>query len=232
MDRAARAAGCDAVGAAARRAAARPSSTNPTSTSPRCSTPSTTTSPRSSRANATSWRRIGEGGVRMTQIIERPSFSGTTPRNRSSRRYPPPTTSTMAQAINRALHDAMVADDRVLVFGEDVATTRRRVPGDRWTGRYLRRRTVFRHSAGGVRDHRHRHRHGDPRVRAGARDPVRRLRGACVRPDRQPPGQVPDAHPRRRRHAGDHAHPVVRRNRCGRTSFGVHRVLLGAHRRG
>jgi 2-oxoisovalerate dehydrogenase E1 component beta subunit len=48
----------------------------------------------------------------MTQIFERPPLL---------KKMPAPDNLTMVAAINRALHDAMATDDRVLVFGEDVA---------------------------------------------------------------------------------------------------------------
>lgn len=60
----------------------------------------------------------------MTQIIDRPAAQGDSPEPWEPilTHVPVVTELTMVQAINRALHDAMAADDRVLVFGEDVAT--------------------------------------------------------------------------------------------------------------
>ena len=55
----------------------------------------------------------------------------TTHRAPASRdRHAPPAV-TMAGALTAALRDAMTDDPNVVIFGEDVGTARRRVPGDR-----------------------------------------------------------------------------------------------------
>lgn len=137
---------------------------------------------------------------------------------------------TMVQAINRALYDAMAADERVLVFGEDVA-----VEGG-----------VFRVTEG-LADTFGADRCFDTPLAESAIIGIAvglALRGFVPVPEIQFDGFSYPAFDQvvshlakyRTRTRGEVDMPVtvrislVWRYRCGRTSFGLHGVLLGAHR--
>ena len=83
---------------------------------------------------------------------------------------------TMVQAINRALHDAMAADERVLVFGEDVATWAGCSASPRACSEPSATQRCFDTPLAESAIDRHLDRDGAARLRPGAGDPVRRLR--------------------------------------------------------
>ena len=138
---------------------------------------------------------------------------------------------TMVEAINGALRDAMVADDRVLVFGEDVG----------------RQGGVFR-VTDGLQPAFGRQRCFDTPLAESAIVGVAvgmALRGLRPVPEIQFDGftypafdqmvshlaKYRAADPRPRQHAGDDPCALVRRGGCRRAPLGVHRDLLGAQRR-
>ena len=122
----------------------------------------------------------------------------THPRRTGRRRPSTVRTMTMAAALNRALADALAADDRVVVFGEDVGALGGVFRITDGLHRPLRRAPLLRHPARRVRHRRHRRRHGHERDAPGRRDAVRRVRLPGVRADREPRRQDGQPHPRRR----------------------------------
>ena len=123
---------------------------------------------------------------------------------------------TMAKALNDGLRTRDGGRPQGRDHGRGRRPARRRLPDHRRAAEGLRRGPGDRHPARRVRHHRHRGRAGHPRLPAGVRDPVRRLRLPRLRPDRQPGRQVPQPLGRLGEDADHHPHPVRRRHRRGR----------------
>ena len=118
----------------------------------------------------------------------------------------------LLQAVNDALRVEMRRDPRVVVLGEDVGNFGGVFRATEGSAGRVRPRSLHRHAAGGVRDRRHRHRHGPLRHAPGPRDSVRRLHLSGLRSDRERAGQAPVPLGRRVPGAGRHPHADRRRH--------------------
>ncbi len=134
----------------------------------------------------------------------------------------------MREALNLALDQAMAADDRVFLLGEDIADPGASGP-DRRAVDEVRPRPRARHPDLGGRHRRRGHRRRDRRPAAGRRDHDHGLHRHRGRPADQQRGQaaVHDGGPHDR--ADHRAHPGLRRARHRRNAFAVAGGLVHAH---
>ena len=139
-------------------------------------------------------------------------------------------TLTMAQALNRALRDAMAADERVLVFGEDVGTLGGVFRVTDGLAARLRRAALLRHPAGRGR-HRRASRSAWRWTGSGRWSRCSSTRSPTRRSSRSP-RHVAKMRNRTRgavSPADRHPHPVRRRHRRRRAPLRLQRGLLRAH---